>query len=222
MRNYNCTSRNEELYHHGIKGMRWGVRRFQNPDGSLTKAGMRRYGDKSPYEVTTSDGDTFRVSKGSKNNYNTKLSKVAKTWGQHYREIDDAKVKKRISKQYVKEQAKGDEALKKSYNRMYVDAYNKAADKMNGGGIDRYNRSQEKKYGKDYAKRSGYENDYMKMFNKEVSKILSKSMYEFTKSNSHYKKATELVKKYDMLSWDELAKSNSEGINAIRKQFEKK
>ena len=80
----------------------------------------------------------------------------------------------------------------------------------------------EKKYGKDYAKRSGYENDYMKIFNKEVSKNLSKSMYEFTKSNSHYKKATELVKKYDMLSWDELAKSNSEGINALRKQFEKK
>ena len=93
---------------------------------------------------------------------------------------------------------------------------------MNGGGIDRYNRAQEKKYGKDYVKRSGYENDYMKMFNKEVSKNLSKSMYEFTKSNSHYKKATEFVKKYDMLSWDELAKSNSEGINAIRKQFEKK
>lgn len=45
MRNYNCTSRNEELYHHGIKGMRWGVRRFQNPDGSLTKAGTRRYKD---------------------------------------------------------------------------------------------------------------------------------------------------------------------------------
>ena len=222
MRNYNSTSLNEELYHHGIKGMRWGVRRFQNPDGSLTKAGMRRYGDKSPYEVTTSDGDTFRVSKGSKNNYNTRSSKVTKTWGQHNKEVDDAKAKKRISKQYAKEQAKGDEALKKSYNRMYVDAYNKAADKMNGGVIDRYNRAQEKKYGKDYAKRSGYENDYMKMFNKEVSKILSKSMYEFTKSNSHYKKATELVKKYDMLSWDELAKSNSEGINAIRKQFEKK
>lgn len=222
MRNYNSTLLNEELYHHGIKGMRWGVRRFQNPDGSLTKAGMRRYGDKSPYEVTTSDGDTFRVSKGSKNNYNTRSSKVTKTWGQHNKEVDDAKAKKRISKQYAKEQAKGDEALKKSYNRMYVDAYNKAADKMNGGVIDRYNRAQEKKYGKDYAKRSGYENDYMKMFNKEVSKILSKSMYEFTKSNSHYKKATELVKKYDMLSWDELAKSNSEGINAIRKQFEKK
>lgn len=28
-----------ELYHHGIKGQKWGVRRFQNPDGSYTSAG---------------------------------------------------------------------------------------------------------------------------------------------------------------------------------------
>lgn len=32
-----------ELYHHGIKGMRWGIRRYQNPDGSLTEAGKKRY-----------------------------------------------------------------------------------------------------------------------------------------------------------------------------------
>jgi len=37
------TAYKNELYHHGIKGQKWGVRRFQNPDGSLTYAGKARY-----------------------------------------------------------------------------------------------------------------------------------------------------------------------------------
>lgn len=32
----------DSLYHHGVKGQKWGVRRFQNPDGSLTSAGKER------------------------------------------------------------------------------------------------------------------------------------------------------------------------------------
>ena len=35
----------DELCHHGIKGQRWGVRRFQKKDGSLTPAGKKRYND---------------------------------------------------------------------------------------------------------------------------------------------------------------------------------
>lgn len=33
-----------ELYHFGIKGMKWGIRRFQNEDGTLTESGKKRYG----------------------------------------------------------------------------------------------------------------------------------------------------------------------------------
>lgn len=34
---------NGELYHHGIKNQKWGIRRFQNEDGSLTPEGRKRY-----------------------------------------------------------------------------------------------------------------------------------------------------------------------------------
>lgn len=34
---------NDYLIHYGVKGMRWGVRRYRNADGSLTNAGQRRY-----------------------------------------------------------------------------------------------------------------------------------------------------------------------------------
>lgn len=42
-------NRNDELQHHGTKGMKWGQRLYQNKDGSLTKLGKLRYGTKTEY-----------------------------------------------------------------------------------------------------------------------------------------------------------------------------
>lgn len=42
---YRVVRINNELYHHGIKGQKWGVRRFQKKDGTLTSAGKKRYDD---------------------------------------------------------------------------------------------------------------------------------------------------------------------------------
>ena len=46
---YNYTT---ELWHHGIMGMKWGIRRYQNPDGTLTIAGKIRYGNKNRLEAS--------------------------------------------------------------------------------------------------------------------------------------------------------------------------
>lgn len=44
-----------ELYHHGVKGMKWGVRRYQNKDGSLTPAGKKRAADYRDKELNKLD-----------------------------------------------------------------------------------------------------------------------------------------------------------------------
>lgn len=165
MMNKNC----DELYHYGVRGMKWGIRRYQNEDGTLTSSG-----------------------------------------------------KKRAEKEYKKVANKVTNDLRKSYSSMYVRAYNKAADKMNGGEIDKFNERQQKRYGSDYAKREGYKSDYMKMFEKEVVRNMNKNLNDFYNSNKHVQKSRELVKKYDMLDWNEFARNNEAKIEEVRLAVEKK
>lgn len=59
-----------ELYHYGIKGQKWGVRRYQNKNGSLTPAGKKRaaeYESKSKAHVSAINSSTTRLGKNYHN-----------------------------------------------------------------------------------------------------------------------------------------------------------
>ena len=65
---------NNELMHYGVLGMKWGIRRYQNPDGTLTPEGKKRYRDG---KVNTLANDVYRIAKEKEKKITEDVSKAA-------------------------------------------------------------------------------------------------------------------------------------------------
>lgn len=76
----------DELYHHGIKGQRWGVRRYQNEDGTLTVAGKKRYSKNEIKEIQDNIND---LKSQTINECNKKLNKTIGVYKNYLKSMDE-------------------------------------------------------------------------------------------------------------------------------------
>ncbi len=115
---------NNELMHYGILGQKWGVRRFQNPDGSRTTAGKARYSNSNSRKVDKLFDQTIKGGKDKPN-----VSPAEKTVNESRKIIDSAsqgldaidRLRRRSkgTDNVVKEMS--DEELRKAINRMNLE-----------------------------------------------------------------------------------------------------
>lgn len=92
--------------HYGVKGMKWGVRRYQNRDGTRTRIGLKRY-------KIMSDKDVY-LGKG------TKVYRIAPENDEKYNDIKYMSIKKSDNKKWNRELGNKDRKLgKRVYNYTY-------------------------------------------------------------------------------------------------------
>jgi len=116
------------LYHHGILGQKWGVRRYQNSDGSYTNAGRKRYRRKEVERDFQRSIDTHKDAYERVINTGSKISDAADDLGNEYQKAFNnvkqltPEAKEQVYKQLEQDFGSGcdDEELFNLYSEMYV------------------------------------------------------------------------------------------------------
>lgn len=115
----------DELYHFGVKGMKWGVRRYQNEDGSLTSLGKKR--DKMLSDRKTAKKKHSTTSNMVKAEYSRREFEDAKTRLKLENQKKKSKRQQDLEKKYIDRGFAKDEAEIKAYNRAKTETILKVA-----------------------------------------------------------------------------------------------
>ena len=120
---YAVPATSDEIYHHGIIGQKWGVRRYQNPDGSLTPAGEARYlgnkkAERNVNKLQKTVTNAYKVSEKTLNKAESNINRA--------KLVNDKAAEIRNGKLWIeaKTSMNANEYVKK-YSYEYVDSYMK-------------------------------------------------------------------------------------------------
>ena len=114
----------DELYHFGVKGMKWGVRRYQNEDGSLTSLGKKRDKMLSDRKTAKKHSTTSNMVKAE---YSRREFEDAKTRLKLENQKKKSKRQQDLEKKYIDQGFTKDEAEIKAYNRAKTETILKVA-----------------------------------------------------------------------------------------------
>lgn len=109
-----------ELYlvHHGILGQKWGVRRYQNKDGSLTAAGRKRLGQKNPESVSSEFRKQVRKERSKQSDWSNQWN-INNTIGPNSKKAREEYDKARK----LDEERPENKKIKAEYNKLNADFY---------------------------------------------------------------------------------------------------
>ena len=105
--------KNNVLKHSGIKGQKWGIRRYQNEDGSLTEEGKKRYGNPETYRAVAKEASSLEeATKGASSAVSTAASIIntqrgSKAIRKDYSNLSDKELQEKINRLNL-ERAYGD------------------------------------------------------------------------------------------------------------------
>ena len=105
--------KNNVLEHSGIKGQKWGIRRYQNEDGSLTEEGKKRYGNPETYRAVAKEVSSLEeATKGASSAVSTAASIIntqrgGKAIRKDYSNLSDKELQEKINRLNL-ERAYGD------------------------------------------------------------------------------------------------------------------